>query len=289
MEDTKSFKPIKSWQDLKFTDDYMFKKTMEAEDICIDTLNAFLSWDISRITYFEKEKALKAYYDTKGVQLDVYVRDEIERIYDVEMQVRKMQEKKEEQKTDAMTSLAKRARFYQSEIDTDLLLKGALYSDLRPTLIMFLCPFKIFGGKRAIYHFKRTCMEDPKLTLPDETEFIFISSKGDRKGLSKRACAILDYMDGKESNDPLIKRIAARISAIKRSETEERDYVTYEMRLREERAEGRKEGIKEGINKGEARATKLLKSLMDLGRMDDVSRVLTDKAYRDKLYIEYHL
>ena len=184
---------------------------------------------------------------------------------------------------------AKRARFYQSEIDTDLLLKGALYSDLRPTLIMFLCPFKIFGGKRAIYHFKRTCMEDTELTLPDETEFIFISSKGDRTGLSERACAILDYMDGKESNDSLIKRIEDRINAIKRSETEERDYMTYEMRLREERAEGRKEGIKEGINKGEARATKLLKSLMDLGRMDDVSRVLTDKAYRDKLYIEYHL
>ena len=96
-------------------------------------------------------------------------------------------------------------------------------------------------------------------------------------------------MDGKESNDSLIKRIEDRINAIKRSETEERDYMTYEMRLREERAEGRKEGIKEGINKGEARATKLLKSLMDLGRMDDVSRVLTDKAYRDKLYIEYHL
>ena len=278
MEDTKPFKLIKSWQDLKFTDDYMFKKTMEAEDICIDTLNAFLSWDISRITYFEKEKALKAYYDTKGVRLDVYVRDEIERIYDVEMQVRKIQEKQE---ADAMTSLAKRARFYQSEIDTDLLLKGALYSDLRPTLIMFLCPFKIFDGKRAIYHFKRTCMEDTELTLPDETEFIFISSKGDRKGLSERACAILDYMDGKESSDPLIKRIEDRISVIKGSETEERDYVTYEMRLREDRAEGRKEG--------EARATKLVKNLMDLGKMDDVSRVLTDKAYRDKLYDKYHL
>ena len=278
MEDTKPFKLIKSWQDLKFTDDYMFKKTMEAEDICIDTLNAFLSWDISRITYFEKEKALKAYYDTKGVRLDVYVRDEIERIYDVEMQVRKIQEKQE---ADAMTSLAKRARFYQSEIDTDLLLKGALYSDLRPTLIIFLCPFKIFDGKRAIYHFKRTCMENLELTLPDETEFIFISSKGDRKGLSKRACAILDYINGQESSDSLIKRIQDRINAIKRSETEERDYVTYEMRLREERAEGRKEG--------EARATKLVKNLMDLGKMDDVSRVLTDKAYRDKLYDKYHL
>ena len=281
MEDTKSFRPIKSWQDLKFTDDYMFKKTMEAEDICIDTLRAFLSWDISRITYFEKEKALKAYYDTKGVRLDVYVRDEIERLYDVEMQVRKIQEKQEEQKIDAMTSLAKRARFYQSEIDTDLLLKGALYSDLRPTLIMFLCPFKIFDGKRAIYHFKRTCTENPELTLLDETEFIFISSKGVRKGLSKRACAILDYMNGQESSDSLIKRIKDRINAIKRSETEERDYMTYEMRLREERAEG--------IKEGEARATKLVKSLIDLGKMDDVSRVLTDKAYRDKLYIEYHL
>ena len=98
------------------------------------------------------------------------------------------------------------------------------------------------------YSFKRICMEEPDLTLPDETEFIFISSKGDRTGLSERACAILDYMNGHGSSDPLIKRIEDRISAIKKSETEERDYVTYEMRLREERAEGRKEGRKEGAD-----------------------------------------
>ena len=30
-------KPIKPWKGLTFTDDYMFKKVMEARDICRDT------------------------------------------------------------------------------------------------------------------------------------------------------------------------------------------------------------------------------------------------------------
>ena len=47
---------IKPWKELTFTDDYMFKKVMEAADICTESLNAFLSWDIKRITYFEEEK-----------------------------------------------------------------------------------------------------------------------------------------------------------------------------------------------------------------------------------------
>ena len=93
---------IKPWKELTFTDDYMFKKVMEAADICTESLNAFLSWDIKRITYFEEEKPLQAFYDSKGVRLDV-----------------------------------------------EFLAKGSLYSDLRPTIILFFCPFPLFDSNFA--------------------------------------------------------------------------------------------------------------------------------------------
>ena len=45
----KKFKP---WEDLTFTDDYMFILLMERKRICKGTLNAFLDWNIRSITYF---------------------------------------------------------------------------------------------------------------------------------------------------------------------------------------------------------------------------------------------
>ncbi|WP_294160485.1 hypothetical protein [uncultured Selenomonas sp.] len=47
---------IKPWKELTFTDDYMFKKTMEARRVCKGILNRVLPWNVRRITYFEKEK-----------------------------------------------------------------------------------------------------------------------------------------------------------------------------------------------------------------------------------------
>ena len=53
--------------------------------------------------------------------------------------------------------------------------------------------------------------------------------------------------------------------------------------------EGRKEGEKTGLKKGEQRLVQLLQSLMDKGQGDEVSRVLSDSAYREQLYQEHDL
>lgn len=245
-------KPIKPWKDLTFTDDYMFKKIMEARRICKSTLNRVLPWSVRRITYFETEKPLKALYESKGIRLDAYIHDESERIYDIEMQVRKMHEK---ENVDAMMTLAKRGRYYLGEIDRDRLQQGSLYSNLHPTIVIFFCPFQLFDGSRSIYRFPRICADDPLLILPDETELIFVTSKGNRKGLSKSTCALLDYMDGKISNDPLVQQIEERIHTVKQQEQEEREYMMFEMRIREERAEAAKEAHAEGKAEGIAMTT----------------------------------
>ena len=240
---------IKPWQELTFTDDYMFKKAMEARRICKGTLNRILPWNVQRIRSFETEKPLQALYASKGVRLDAYIHDERERIYDIEMQVRKMYEEKD---VDTMMTLAKRARFNLAEIDIERMQRGSLYSDLHPTMVIFLCPFPIFDGSRSIYRFPRICIDDPALVLQDESELLFVTSKGNRDGLSKETCAFLDYLGGKVSDDPFVQRIEERIHRVKKKEQEERDYMIFEMKLREERAIAARKAAKKAAKKAHA-------------------------------------
>lgn len=54
-------------------------------------------------------------------------------------------------------------------------------------------------------------------------------------------------------------------------------------------AKGRTEGLAEGHAKGETRLAKLVQTLMQDNRMDDLTKVLSDSAYRNKLYQQYNI
>ena len=53
--------------------------------------------------------------------------------------------------------------------------------------------------------------------------------------------------------------------------------------------EGRKEGRAEGRAQGMNTFSALIKRLLELGRTEDVARVTSDPAYRDKLIAEFKL
>lgn len=67
---------------------------------------------------------------------------------------------------------------------------------------------------------------------------------------------------------------------------EEFDVDKYERSLREE---GRKEGREEGREEGTDRMARLVQVLIQLNRMEDLNRVLTDEEYRKKLFQEFAL
>ena len=141
---------IKPWEDLTIQDDYMFKLIMGVKRICLNLLQGILRVEIKDIHYLETEKSMDARYQGKGVRMDVYVRDDANTVYNIEMQVRMLEGE----------SLFKRTRYYQSMIDADLLAAGADYDDLNKTVIIFICPFDPFGKGRHIYTFRNLCVED---------------------------------------------------------------------------------------------------------------------------------
>ena len=220
---------IKPWQDLTICDDYMFKLIMRRKRICKRMLEKILQVSIRDITYPEEEKNMKMQYDSKGIRLDVFVADDENTVYDIEMQVRKPED----------DGLYRRTRYYQSMIDADLLERGADYDELNSSYVIFICPFEPFDRGRHIYTFKNLCLEDKDLELGDGATKIFLNSVGTADDVTPDVKCFLDYVNGVLSNDDFVQEIDQEIRAVKKLENERVRYMTYAMKMQEERKEGR--------------------------------------------------
>lgn len=239
---------LKSWDELTFTDDYMFKLVMSKHPKFISKLlEIILQIKVKDIKFHETEKNLKESYDGHGIRFDLYVEETENTVYDIEMQV-----------TDyGSATLAKRMRFYQGVFDVDSLKAGQKYNTLKKSIIIFLCPFKFLHGERCIYTFQNYCKQDTSILLPDETTKIIISSKGRRTSDTPKALLpILDYMNGKASSNKLTQEIDAAIRLEKNIDEERMSYMTYEMKLQEMQDVG--------YNKGAIETTlKFIKNIMN--------------------------
>ena len=75
-------KPI---EELTFTDDGMFQAVLHQENVCADLIERLLHVKVSRVEYPELEKQIAPFFTTKGVRLDVYLKDE-DKVIDIEIQ-----------------------------------------------------------------------------------------------------------------------------------------------------------------------------------------------------------
>lgn len=231
---------IKPWEELTIRDDYMFKLVMKSRRICKKMLEGTLRIRIAKIRYLETEKSIAAPYRSKGIRLDVYVKDEKATVYNIEMQVRRLEGE----------ALFKRVRYYQSMMDADLLAAGADYDELNKTIIIFICPFDPFGEGRYIYTFENLCMENKELELRDGATKIFLNTKGTIGDITDTIKAFLRYVDGVVTDNSLVQEIEEEIRKVKLEEGERVNYMTFAMKMMEERKEGRAEGRREGRREG---------------------------------------
>ncbi len=61
--------------------------------------------------------------------------------------------------------LGKRTRYYQSMMDSDNLLKGQNYRELKESYVLFICLSDPFKQGLPVYTFKNTCEENPAAVL----------------------------------------------------------------------------------------------------------------------------
>ena len=223
---------IKPWEELTIRDDYMFKLVMRRRRICKKMLEGTLRIRIEKIRYLETEKSITAPYRSKGIRLDVYVKDERNTVYNIEMQIRRLEG----------DALFKRTRYYQSMMDADLLVAGADYDELNKTIIIFICPFDPFGEGRYMYTFENICLENKNLKLLDGATKIFLNTKGQIGDIDDTIRAFLQYVDGVVTDNSFVQEVEEEIRRVKLEEGERVNYMTFAMKMMEERKEGRKEG-----------------------------------------------
>ena len=232
---------IKSFDELTFQDNFIFQKVMLKKHICKAVLERLLDISIKDIVYIHEEKNLDVRWDTKSVRLDVFVNDDKGTVFNIEMQTSK-----------DMEELVKRTRFYQSILDMYHIQKGQKYTTLNDSYIIFICTFPVFTGNRHKYTFKNICIEDHDIVLNDGATKLFLSTKGTQNDVSKPLQAFLDYIDGQEATDELLRDIDDAVYEVKHCEAWKEEYVMLSMDHYTYWKEGMAEGIAEGLAQGKA-------------------------------------
>lgn len=76
----------KEFDKLTIKDNFIFGAVMRNEKQCKTLLECILGIKIRKIEYTDVEKVIEKTYSSKGVRLDVYVEDDMNTVYNIEMQ-----------------------------------------------------------------------------------------------------------------------------------------------------------------------------------------------------------
>jgi len=228
----------KSFDDLTIADDFMFCKVMQNEGICKEFLEMVLANKIGKIAYLSPQDSVATGIEAKSVRLDLLVKDEAGKSYDIEMQVSNEH------------NIPKRMRYYQAAIDIAFLDKGEHYKALNDSYIIFVCLFDAIGKGKPLYTFENICIEDGQTPLRDGTKKVIINAQAFRQAEDAELKGFLEYVKTGAANTEYTERIETMIQAVKHNEQARQEYrfmSGFEMDAREE---GRSEGLVQGIQQG---------------------------------------
>ena len=228
---------MKKFEDLTFTDHYMFEKVLKIPEICKELLERLLKIQIERLEYPEVEKTISPYYETKGVRLDVYVKDN-NKVFDIELQ----------NSTDL--NLGLRTRYYQSMLDTDNLLKGQHYTELPDSYIVFICKNDPFEKELPIYTFQTVCIENPNLTIKDNAIKKIFNAKAYNKEEDVAIKSFLQYINNNKTVDDFTQRLDSFVEKIKQEEVNRKEYQSMNIHDQDTFLRGKNEGYEVGIQQG---------------------------------------
>lgn len=256
----------KSLQELTIKDNFMFCTVMGDEENCRGFLEMILQFPIGQISVIQ-EKTFLYHPEYKSVRLDVYAKDENNTRYDVEMQIVKRK------------AIGKRARYYHSHIDMNLLRKGVKYQDLPNAYVIFICDFDPFGEGKYCYTFESRCLEDTNLDMQDGCISVFLNTHGKNDAdVSEELVKFLQFVKADLTNstrdfgDNYVKNLQKAVLSVKQNREQEERYMLFGELLEEEfdkgKAEGKAESVLEILNELGEVSTELKELILSQSELD---------------------
>ncbi len=232
------------YEELTLANDFIFSKVMQNKDICKKLLEIILDIKIRDLVYHRAQQSIEDSPDAKGVRLDVYVEDDKNTVFDLEMQAADNYE------------LPKRSRYYQGRIDVSILDKGVdmLYRNLMDSYIIFICMKDVFGAGKHYYRFENICVDEPSIKLHDGAVKIFLIADNDMKDVNGDLSNFLRYLKTGVVCDDYTGQIDKTVRFARRNKKWKEEYRMVNMMEREWESKGREEGLtigrEEGLAKG---------------------------------------
>lgn len=228
--------PEEKWQRATIANNFIFYKIMhENPDVCKHLLEILLEIEIDHIEMANEEQ-LQVDYESKGVRLDVYAKNQ-DYAFDVEMQAVNTNE------------LEKRSRYYQGVIDVDNLKSGKLYRELKTSYVIFICIDDIFNSGLPVYSFENLCLEDNKIKLNDMAYKYFFIAKNCDKLLNAEQKSFLKLVTENKPSDNFTREIINLVNEAKTKVGWRKQFMDWEREKAYQYEAGIKVGIKEGIEK----------------------------------------
>ena len=276
---------MKKYEELDITDPFIFAKVMSEKELCKPLLENILNIKIRDIVYVDYEETIQMTAKSKGIRLDIYLEDDDNTVFNLEMQ------------TTTYKELPKRLRYYQGIIDLNMIEKGESYDILKESYVIFICTFDFFEKGRSVYEFENVCLEDSEIKLNDGTHKIFLNTKGDKSDINKELKSLLEYFDGSEPESELTRRIDRKVIAARKNERWRREYMSLQMEMNLKYREGLKAGEEKGRALGQSEGkietqkniNRLNKILLSEKRYDDLEKSAQDIEYQNKLMKEYDI
>jgi predicted transposase/invertase (TIGR01784 family) len=196
-----------------------------------------LNIKVGKLKYKSLEKELKLEIDKRAVRLDVYIADS-NRVFDLEMQ------------TTDNKNLDCRMRYYQSMIDAELLDKGADFTELKESNIIFFSTFDPFRKGLPQYTFRNTCEELPDLKLADKCRKIAYNVNAFKKVGDEKVRKLLEFISTGKSETSLTNKISNELRRVQGNEEWRAEYMTLEMLKKDTYDSGFTAGEKVGEERG---------------------------------------
>ena len=236
----------KQWEEASLSNNFIFCKVMsENLDLCKEFLEMLLNIKIESISLAQPETTLNVDFFAKGIRLDVFVKDNTDRIFDIEMQVI------------GKDYLPLRARYYQSVLDVSSLHAGEDYESLTESYVIFLCLDDIFHKGLPIYTFKSVCLEDSTLVLDDKTTKVFCNAqKYDKMPAEKLRTFFKFLVQKKPDETDFSKIINEKVLKAKITEDSRRTFMTLEQEIRLAAKHAAQAAAQEAYEKGYKEAEK---------------------------------
>lgn len=266
-----------------FTNSVVFNLVMRRNpDLCKEVVETALGFELSKISYIETEKTIQPKLTSKNVRLDVVAKADGKMI-DIEMQVA------------YEPSLARRARYYESAMDTDALKSGISYHELPESYVIFFCKGAPFGKGCAERRFAMMDALHPteKMALDDGRTVVVLSAGNWVEVESPSLSKLLKYIhtgNVDDGSDDLTSRLENAVRELREDE-DNMGYMTLAEQLEilertadEQLAEQRRQLAEkeEQICRGQS-IKELAARLISEGRGEEFVEAASDEAAMERL------